>query len=50
MALVSPGISITVTDESQYISSAVGSVPFVLLATAENKIFNGFRDTYIVKF
>lgn len=41
MALVSPGLSITVTDESQYISNAVGTVPLVLLATAENKTING---------
>lgn len=46
MALVSPGISITVTDESQYVSSAVGSVPFVLLATAQDKIFNGAVAPY----
>ena len=37
MALVSPGLSITVTDESQYISNAVGTVPLVVLATAQNK-------------
>jgi hypothetical protein len=41
MALVSPGLSITVTDESQYVSNAVGSIPLVLLATAENKTING---------
>ena len=40
MALVSPGIEITVVDESQYLPSAVGTVPFVLLATAENKVIN----------
>ena len=37
MALVSPGLQITVTDESQYLPTALGTVPFVLLATAENK-------------
>ena len=41
MALVSPGVSLTVTDESQYVSSAIGTVPLVLLATAENKTING---------
>ena len=41
MALVSPGLSITVTDESQYISNAVGTVPLVLLATAQDKTING---------
>lgn len=41
MALVSPGLEITVTDESQYLPSAVGTIPFVLVATAENKVING---------
>jgi hypothetical protein len=47
--LVSPGLEITVTDESQYVSTAVGTVPFVLLATAENKIFNGSIAPYTAK-
>lgn len=41
MALVSPGVEITVTDESQYLPSAVGTVPFIVVATAENKTING---------
>jgi len=41
MALVSPGLEISVVDESQYLPTAVGTIPFVLLATAENKIVNG---------
>ena len=41
MALVSPGIQISVNEQSQYVSNAVGSVPLVLLATAENKTYNG---------
>ena len=41
MALVSPGLQITVTDESQYIPGAVGTVPLVILATEQDKIFNG---------
>jgi hypothetical protein len=41
MALVSPGLQITVTDESQYLPTALGTVPFVLIATAENKTING---------
>jgi len=45
MALVSPGVSITVTDESQYISNAVGTVPLVLLATAQDKTINGALAT-----
>ncbi len=38
MALVSPGVQVTVIDESQYIPAATNSVPFVLVATAQNKI------------
>ena len=41
MALVSPGLEITVTDEAQYLPTALGTIPFVLLATAENKTVNG---------
>ena len=37
MALVSPGLEITVTDESQYIPGAVGTVPLIILATAQDK-------------
>ena len=47
--LVSPGLEITVTDESQYVSTAVGTVPFVLIATEENKIFNGSVAPYTTK-
>jgi len=45
MALVSPGLQLTVTDESQYISNAVGTVPLVVMATAENKTINGALAT-----
>lgn len=38
MALVSPGVEVTVIDESNYISSATNSVPYILIATAQNKI------------
>ena len=41
MALVSPGVEITVIDESQYLPSAVGTVPFVVIATAQDKTING---------
>lgn len=41
MALVSPGLQLSVTDESQYVPGAVGTVPLVVLATAQDKIFNG---------
>ena len=37
MALVSPGVQVTITDESQYASSSTNSVPFVLVATAQDK-------------
>ena len=40
MALVSPGQQITVTDESQYISNAIGTVPLVIMATAQDKTIN----------
>ena len=37
MALVSPGVEVTIIDQSQYAPTATSSVPFVLLATAQNK-------------
>jgi hypothetical protein len=36
--LNSPGVEVTISDESQYLPAAANSIPFVLLATAENKI------------
>ena len=38
MALVSPGVEVTVIDQSNYIPAATNSVPYILLATAQNKI------------
>jgi hypothetical protein len=38
MALVSPGVEVSIIDESNYISAAVNSVPYILVATAQNKI------------
>lgn len=38
MALVSPGVEVTVIDESNYIPAATNSVPYILVATAQNKI------------
>ena len=35
--LVSPGVSVTVVDESNYAPTGPGTVPFILLATASNK-------------
>ena len=49
MALVSPGLQLTVTDESQYISNAVGTVPLVVLATAQDKTINGAVATGTTK-
>ena len=37
MALVSPGVEVTIVDQSQYLPAATNSVPFVLLATAQDK-------------
>lgn len=37
MALQSPGVEITIIDESQYLPAAPASVPLILLATAQNK-------------
>jgi hypothetical protein len=36
--LVSPGVQVTVVDQSQYLPAATSSVPLVLLATAQNKV------------
>jgi len=38
MALVSPGVEVTVIDESTYLPAATNSVPYILLATAQDKI------------
>lgn len=35
--LVSPGVSITVVDESMYAPAGTGTVPLIVIATAENK-------------
>jgi len=37
MALVSPGVQVQIIDESIYAPTAVGTVPYILIATAENK-------------
>ena len=38
MALVSPGVEVSVVDESAYRSATTNSVPFILIATAQNKV------------
>ena len=37
MALISPGVQVTVIDESQYTPTAAGSIAYILLATAQDK-------------
>ena len=49
MALVSPGIQISINDQSQYVNSNVGSVPLVLLATAQDKTYNNALATGTTK-
>ena len=38
MALTSPGVEVTVIDESNYLPAATNSVPFIMIATAQNKV------------
>ena len=38
MALLSPGVQVSVIDQSNYTPAAASSVPYILLVTAENKI------------
>ena len=37
MALVSPGVEVTVTNESAYVTSDPGTVPLILVASAQDK-------------
>jgi len=39
--LVSPGVSVTVTDESQYGPAGPGTVPFIIIATKQDKLQPG---------
>lgn len=45
--LVSPGVQVTVIDESNYAPASIGSVAYILLATAENK-YNPSGTAYAV--
>jgi hypothetical protein len=36
--LVSPGVQVTINDQSQYLPAATGSVPLMVIATAANKL------------
>ena len=38
MALISPGVQVTVTDESQYTPTAAGSIAYLLVATKQDKL------------
>jgi hypothetical protein len=38
MALLSPGVQVSVIDQSNYTPAAAGSTPYLLLVTAENKV------------
>lgn len=37
MALTSPGVEVTIIDQSQYLPAPTGTVPLVVVATAQNK-------------
>ena len=41
MTLLSPGVQVSVIDQSNYSPTAVGSVAYVLLATAQDKLAPG---------
>ena len=38
MALISPGVEVTITDEANYAPNQLGTIPLIILATAENKL------------
>ena len=44
--LVSPGVSVTVTDESAYASAGTGTIPLIVIATASNKYASGSTSSY----
>jgi hypothetical protein len=41
VSLVSPGVQVTIIDQSQYAPTQAGSVPLVILATAQDKLTPG---------
>jgi len=41
VSLVSPGVQVTIIDQSQYAPTQAGSVPLVLLVTAQDKLTPG---------
>lgn len=44
--LTSPGVSVTVTDESQYGTSGPGTIPLIVIATKTNKYQTGSTTQY----
>ena len=38
MALVSPGVEVSIIDESQYLPASTNTIPYILVATAQNKL------------
>ncbi len=49
-SLISPGVSVTVIDESQYQPTATGTIAYVLLATDQDKVNpSGATATYTTK-
>jgi hypothetical protein len=49
MALISPGLELSVTDESAYVPGAVGTVPLIFLTTEQDKVSNGSLATGTTK-
>lgn len=37
-SLVSPGVNVSIIDESQYVGSGPGTVPFIMIATSQDKL------------
>ena len=44
--LVSPGVSVTITDESQYASAGTGTIPLIAIVSAANKVVPGSSTAY----
>ena len=44
--LVSPGVSVTVTDDSQYASAGTGTIPLIAIVSAANKFVPGSTTAY----
>jgi len=44
--LVSPGVSVTVSDESAYASAGLGTIPLIMIATGADKLQPGSSSVY----